>query len=842
MKRESDPKGGGNKDKQSINARTFSRREDNLPIDETKQPKRSAPKTNKPARGSSLRAKTNPPWIKPSVKASTQRVPNSTTGSSRPGARAGIPDFSLHGPTVHPRLWEQRGRLTKSPVQKSSSPGKTGTINRQVAAENHNSVAQTTLDTAPDYLNSYAISSSSNVGQREQAEAELANSAPSQLGGLEIHMHKVADRLIARKRAITQRKLVERKTMHTIPIPIPTAITTSTTCHQVQAEERHLGANFDKIMARTENEAPPATPRSILKDVQPVRTILSDRPNRNEPSARVGEGSATDFESKMRALMTPYNRGRSSRKNTHHTSIKSVKWDPAIICMGPVTPPTATDNDNNQSEAKDAETSLENDLKNFIHAIKGMERGKPKLVDQLLEALRDLKSDNGSDTKAAGTEVQPKSDDVVLQSSLPAEEKVTCKHPALEGTPSNTAATRDQQSYRDVLIAGLPKKSGGMEKTLDDGCSAPSLHLIKKLNPEAPAFASIRQKTQTETRTDELAEKYQPISAIQTEQQSQDGGHGSKQEIRMDAKVGKYVPPALRGDRNLNLPTKKPQEPVWIKMDDAPPMKYTEPAANDAEICRSLKQLSAGYEDIHAQNEWIRKWLHDAAKPYHGLGIQHPADHMHATNDMESGYRHVMDDIAFSTSVHEDYIPYAFSQLPEQQMQWGPSNPHLVQYPNLHAGYTMFPYSLVGPLIPVPPPPFLLDQTYQHDPAMQQLPAPLIPMNAANTQGALKVRHSKEDSAARIARSLDPIWGDRVLDQFTLKFPMTGKAQSHFPVPPIQDLENQAAQIQQRLELLILHDKEKKASEKWFQTCKQNSVGRIPSLSTSLSENLIKFD
>ncbi|KAF8863641.1 hypothetical protein BDZ45DRAFT_670214 [Acephala macrosclerotiorum] len=144
-------------------------------------------------------------------------------------------------------------------------------------------------------------------------------------------------------------------------------------------------------------------------------------------------------------------------------------------------------------------------------------------------------------------------------------------------------------------------------------------------------------------------------------------------------------------------------------------------------------------------------------------------------------------------------------------MEWTstPFN-HMMHFPNLPAEYyPIRPLPIVGPLIPIPPPAYFGGQPFLQGATPMQLPAPLIPEPSTS-----KVLASGKGKAGRIAMPLDSAWADKVLGNFMSKFPMTGKRQSNFPVPPIQELDTKAAQIQQKLELLILKQKEKKAYER----------------------------
>jgi hypothetical protein len=68
--------------------------------------------------------------------------------------------------------------------------------------------------------------------------------------------------------------------------------------------------------------------------------------------------------------------------------------------------------------------------------------------------------------------------------------------------------------------------------------------------------------------------------------------------------------------------------------------------------------------------------------------------------------------------------------------------------------------------------------------------------------------HQGDDGQGREAKSIDPTWANSILEKFTTKYPLTGKLKA---ATPSEAKGRLAAAIQQRLEYLLLQEKEKKA-------------------------------
>lgn len=613
---------------------------------------------------------------------------------------------------------------------------------------------------------------------------------------------------------------------------------------------------------------------------------------------RSAEKSEEDLESRIRSILTEPNRAQRRADIKSQGSVKSVKWDPSIISLGPVASAETTTTKVKQPGARSNRQSLDDSIKEFTDTVKDLKKGDRRILAELLEALRNVESDDDSTSDLTDKKERPETSTrnlyapMTTRDELPKSEASSSDRTP-EGSVSKSnereisghkphahvptaASVKEQKTYRDAFTSGViqpnvstqatnrerSKSLSSDETTIvgsEDMCikatQTPGLRATTKLNPCAPVFAGFGQTKHKATRSDPLEELHPFITTIQKRHRSCDDGYdGLKQAAPTVAKVEKYVPPALRGDRKFHLPEKKFQEPVWVRVQEhQSPNMPSDPVlrilggferikTSDDNYHQGLEDpvLNHGLAEKQNQTEWLNQWLRDAAKPDHGPGIHldpHPAPQQVELHG--PCYGQAVQDFALATQVHEDTTAMASDLLGPLPIEWA-SAPfsHMMQYPNLPAEYyPIRPLPIVGPLITIPPPLYFGQQPLVQGAAPMQLPLPLIPEPSAS-----KVLASSEGKAGRVAKPLDSAWADKVLGNFMSKFPMTGKCQSSFPAPPIQELDTKAAQIQQKLELLILKQKEKKAYERRFRGSSQGvSNDRNLSVSTQ-STNLISFD
>jgi hypothetical protein len=114
------------------------------------------------------------------------------------------------------------------------------------------------------------------------------------------------------------------------------------------------------------------------------------------------ELSGEDYALKSRPII---NRSRRLRQSRSQSSIKSVKWDPAIIACGPITAarePPSQSNANalpEVSQAYSEKSKLEDNLEVFRMTISQWKKGDRKAIRKFLEALKNLDSDEEPITK-----------------------------------------------------------------------------------------------------------------------------------------------------------------------------------------------------------------------------------------------------------------------------------------------------------------------------------------------------------------------------------------------------------------------------------------------------------
>ncbi|CZR53152.1 uncharacterized protein PAC_03030 [Phialocephala subalpina] len=887
--------------------------------DETKNIQNANEKSNdiKPAGGSEKRTqrimlKSNPPKSTPRItlrtkqgesskapskSSSTQRARTRATTStptrsshikSRAGTSSGASPCragTLPVRTAHPDKLREWQSEKAPPVHFSrrapSLRSKTTSVRIVPKDEGHYNNEQTTP--AND-----AKSPSPKVEPPEQEDAEFEHlSNPSQVTGPNTFLVKVLSEHVAmhENEGADWELVGYPKPVSPLPVSIvPASTYNAAMLHKPKAENT---SSLSKV---------PAT----FKPSMPSNTSDSHGSARGNQMARCRGKSEEDLESRIRSILTEPSRAQRRADFKNHNSVKSVKWDPSIIPLDPVPSPETTSTKATQSAASSNRQKLDDSLKEFTNTVKDLKKGDRRLLADLLEALRNVESDDESSSDLADQKDKPETTAGVLHTPMTTgvgfanrESKSDDRTQMVTESKSNdftpkaireskpnvhtsTATTAtEQKTYRDALASVLSQppvstqpanrdrsKSLSSDQTTlvgsEDTCikttKAPNLRVTTKLNPRAPVFAGFGHTKHKAIRSDPVEEMPHFITTIQKRHHSHDDGvDGLKQVVPVAAKVGKYVPPALRGDRKFHQPEKKPQEPVWVRIrPDQPPNKLSEPGVHGSGGLETIKTsdddchqglgdhvLNHGLTEKQNQAEWLDRWLRDAAKPHHGLGNYsgEPQPVLQGIEPHVPSYGQAIQDFALTTQVHENTTGNTTDLLGPLPMEWAPINQNMMQYHNLPADYySLRTLPVVGSLIPIPPPVYF-GQPYLQKPAPMQLLAPLIPEPEAS-----KVCVSTEGKPGRIAKPLESVWADKVLNNFTSRFPMTGKCQSNFPVPPIQELDTKAAHIQQKLELLILKQKEKKAYERRSRSSAQRASNDRMSSLFHQSENLITFD
>ncbi|KAE8452885.1 hypothetical protein EG329_013157 [Mollisiaceae sp. DMI_Dod_QoI] len=814
----------------------------------------------------------------------------SRAGNSSHALSEGMLDYVGGSPskTVHPRKLAEPRQSANTSVQlpcRSPAPNTqaAATISHQVIAEdeNRNRAAKPTttvhISREPSRHTTLSFQRPGLTGHEEAEYEHLIE--PSQVTGPNSFLVKVlSENPSSHIDQMPHWELVD----YPRPItPTPVSITPVYPSIRIRPIATVPKRKNEQSSTDVENTLSLSKAQTSIKDPHLYEAGSVCSPDKYKPSACSREKSDEDFESNIRSILTQSNRAQRHRGNKSQDSVKSVKWDPSIVSLGPVTSPKTTGTKVKQSEATGAKNRLKDSLKDFTNTVKDLKKRDRHVLAQLLEALRNIESDD--DSSIVLVDKDESEQNVIVPRAPTNTEGQKFDHGLTSNERiSKAIVVKGQKTNKEALASGLVQsassaqgttrersKSTSSDQTLvgsDETCiklnAAPSLSLLKKLNPRAPVFGDFEKEKYKETRFDQMKQPHDLQSTLQKKRQSCTDGDGAEQGICTDAKVEKYVPPALRGDRKAYSSERRPQEPVWIKIrSDQSPNKHQYPDTQDPGRNENPKSFVKWHQepkvnvlevDKQNQAEWLSQWLLEAAKPDHGSGIHHPAGSqavIHSIEPCSANYEHAIEDFALSTQVHRDTATHTNDghglPLP---LDWAPVNQSMVQWPNLPAEWhSIWPLPVAGPLIPVPPPPFNCGGPFPQGPYPLQLPvsliSPLVPEPSMHAPTAPRMRVPSEEKPGRTAQVLDPAWADMVLTKFMSKFPMTGKCQSNFPVPPIQDLDTKAAQIQQKLELLLLQQKEKKAFERRSRgSAKRIPSDPIPSLLSSQSENLIKFD
>ncbi|KAH7400021.1 hypothetical protein BKA64DRAFT_670979 [Cadophora sp. MPI-SDFR-AT-0126] len=501
----------------------------------------------------------------------------------------------------------------------------------------------------------------------------------------------------------------------------------------------------------------------------------------NSPVYADGELSGDDLESRMRSFLRRRERSRVSRRS----EIKSVKWDPAIVACGSLTPITnkskASENHASrvpqecqlEEPTKDFESSLDN-LNKIAADLKKADR---RILHQLLEALQNV--DSSDDT----TIVRPKKARVPL-----AEQNVKDNRRTTSKSPEQTNSTL----------------------------------AVKGLNPEAPVyrnFAPVKtcfspQKGNTETKENIPQGGKWPLNVQRNRPHSADDGKDNRLSIHDPAKPNKYIPPALRTRKTRSMAEQENNEPIWIKT--SPPYSVL-PSQEDIDqpggISNSQEALlNAPLDPMYAlQTPALQTPLlaQPSRAPLHHQTVPPPSWMTGFQTLQQQQFSQPMVPFGF-------YTPYGGFGLP----------------PNIVPSLLLSPDWYPVPMVPLPTVSTQPDQfpTHSQQPAKnlknhtKRLPVNVIP---------------SETGPGRTAITLEPAWATQVLEKFTAKYPKTGTKK---PLPKPTKEKKVATKIQQRLEVLLLYQKEKKALEENFGHAAGLALPRHASLVSSGTSSIDSLD
>jgi hypothetical protein len=239
------------------------------------------------------------------------------------------------------------------------------------------------------------------------------------------------------------------------------------------------------------------------------------------------ESSGEEWASMSRSIL---NRSRRLRQSRSQSSIKSVKWDPAIIACGPkmatrdtVSQPEV-DTSPDISEEALKEQKREDNLEIFGKTVSRLKKGDRKAIRKLLEALKNLENDDEQVTKP--------------------------KQPSRK----------------------LPKKSGTVSNTASG----------KGLNPRAPTF---REGSSQKSINDS-----QPDTAFfdigRNRPNRLQNSNDETLSVEDDPKTCKPITCAIHSNRGLQISALPKQGPIWINTFQQPPTIIDQEDDDFQEFCR----------------------------------------------------------------------------------------------------------------------------------------------------------------------------------------------------------------------------------------------------------------
>ncbi|CAL3972789.1 unnamed protein product [Diplocarpon coronariae] len=306
-----------------------------------------------------------------------------------------------------------------------------------------------------------------------------------------------------------------------------------------------------------------------------------------------------------------------------------------------------------------------------------------------------------------------------------------------------------------------------------------------KLNPAAPVYRNFAEiKARMSPQKENLPRGGQwPLNVRRKRPHSASDETLDSQDL---AKANKYIPPALRAHNVIPTSPKKP-EPMWINT--SRPFQFDTGKVDDGQ--------GPGTQLPGLLNNWL---LNSSVNPDITLQSAIEAQDRHmASNDQQINLQ-----VQSLTSTWLPGMPFEPLQDSILPQSWWP---HLDRQHFVH-NLRPFPEWCAMPMAPVSIIPL-------PQPQLKTFP-PQLPKNVK-----LPMRIPRETESGRTAATLEPAWATQVLDKFTEKYPLTGKvipptAPSPLSKPPRRGKD--ASEIQQKLEELLLYQKEKKVFDQRYIT------------------------
>jgi hypothetical protein len=445
-------------------------------------------------------------------------------------------------------------------------------------------------------------------------------------------------------------------------------------------------------------------------------------PGSESPFHADAESTEEDCASKSRSIINCSRRLRQSRSQS---SVKSVKWDPAIIACGPITatrklaPKPKANESLEASKAASEKDGMEENLEAFRKTISQWKKGDRKAIKQFLKALKALDSDEESISKSKPSLMKELKQSKILSNSAPG----------------------------------------------------------RGLNPLAPAFRDFSSQKATENNMREVSF----FNVIRKRPHSVKNSHEMSFIAKDSVKTRKPIPRAIRPCPEHHVQELRKQEPIWINNFQQSP---TSVPAEDQE--------DEDFQKFCRANNFIPIM---PVNPNPIIPIAPPEPII---------------------PILAPYLPF----LPDPL-----SNTYTLPFEDTKLWQSAPLSQPVWEILGVPfTGPAPLTQRFNQQTVEQDFIFTLK-----------ETSEPIEDGGSREAKALDPAWGAQILDNFVKKFPMTGQRKRYVPVS--EQNENRkslakgqhklrlkvegkaggvkvdikrATEIQQRLEMILLQQKERR--------------------------------
>jgi hypothetical protein len=531
------------------------------------------------------------------------------------------------------------------------------------------------------------------------------------------------------------------------------------------------------------------------------------------------------FGSQLKPMLNIGDHDHNRRRRTEtRESTKSVRWDPAVVSVGrrlvdrplEITMPTPELPSNQDMVIKILEEEY---VKNFTHSLVKLKKSNPRLIDQLLAALRSSKFDDGSGNENAQRQDESKT-------ILPRQELESSIIPSGEGVKEQTRAASENEEpvnrdnhpnfNNETLMPTAERVIGDANLVEEDpkfihramqGAHERYPEAIKSSSGEAskPKGGMDRETKVPLSYADALksplkalkVEELNPFENLNLKRKSQISYADAARPARKIKDVQKPHLASNSGPPKLN-PTAAPFRDLSdIKFRAVQWQCEDVEGVSPVPRKRGLTENATygGSEQRHSEDGCQSDYLRDSglsptAKPFNMSGKQQviknesiwikASNHIQATENLETS--------GFSNGGQlfidpNNFVPAAPMPIAQPLLKLPPGCIPLVPLPHFMPPLPMLP-PMPTPIFP-PGPPTMLQYPLPMLPELQ-IAAPDIPetlkSDPASTDSALQ---PSEDEHGRVARALEEEWAAKVLKGFQDRYPQTGtRAPPPAPHPP----------------------------------------------------------